>query len=181
MKLTKTALLYASLLLVFASTVLSQTNQVPPTPLTFWGDLTSWLTSHNTNNTTLLDNHGLIWTGAVYQDQLNVANSLGLEYNAYRPTKTTAVRLESIMQNAGIAGTVVSHQAGVGFDFILYDTKVGASAGGGYSFYKDRGFGYVSLEAVKMVAAHSCVGTRMDIEFQKDPNPTVTAFFGASF
>ena len=106
-------------------------NSTNAAPEQFWDTALGYFSSFNTNLTTFSATnwHGNVWAGADYQSGVNVASSLGVEYGFYK-----SLTLESVTRNAAIAGTILSEQAGLGVNFVMFDTQLTVGGGIGDAF-----------------------------------------------
>jgi len=117
----------AAALLCGLSTAQAQTN----TPPTFTGALSTaanWVSTINTNYSWA---DVILWDGAVYANQINVANELGgsadLFHSVNEPNNMNGClfdALEARARQAGIAGTFVSEQGGDELGWMKGDLRV---------------------------------------------------------
>lgn len=171
----------------------AQTN-IPATPVGFLNTALGYFTSHNPDLTNAFNGIGEAWTGADYQNEVNISSSVGLEYNLIRkPTYNLAI--ESVTRNAGIAGVIVSEQAGPKFKLIVGgDTEVGIFIEGGYGVSTEgdiKGlhdpFAAIGLDIKKALTQNTFAGLRFeqDFTFQKSglgkSNPVISAIVGFKF
>ena len=114
-----------ALALLFALGTNAQTNTLV-LPQNFFQTAANYFTSANTNYT-WTGNTLEVAAGADYMSSVNWANYLDAQYDLGR------FAIETKMRNAGIAGTVDSAEAGVGYTLISYHSvKLEAAVDGGY-------------------------------------------------
>ncbi len=151
----------------------------------FLGTVQDYFTSFNTNyDATFGAERVTLWTGvdSIQGGATPLANQLGFAYDVYSSTganglKTTAVQLENVLRNSGVAGTVVSEQAGLGLSIIVHDVKLTAYADFGYDLQatKDKLYGEVGLRAFKALTEHTFAG--VGIAAQVPANRQVLSVF----
>jgi hypothetical protein len=113
------------LALLLDAGVNAQTNTLVPSQ-NFFQTAASYFTSANTNYT-WTGNTLEVAAGADYMSSVNWANYLDAQYDLGR------FAIEAKMRNAGIAGTVDSAEAGIGYTLIsYYSVKLQAGVDGGY-------------------------------------------------
>ncbi len=169
----KTLAVLAVALACFASRAQVSTN----TPQgTFFGSVSQYFTSFDTNSTTFKSNSFDLWAGADYQNNLNFANSIGVEWQA-----VNLLSLESVTRNAGIAGTILSQQVGFGLNKVVYDTKLTGFVDGAYDFQLGRPFLTTGLRVKKALTVHTFAGIGIEVPFYfkggsggRQVNPIVT-------
>jgi len=169
----------AALCALPAKAQLFGTNAVPVSSGGVIGDVLGYFTSFNTN---LDDCFGAkdftVWTGASsIQGGVNpLVNDIGLSYDLWRPTPaagsatSTAISLESITRNSGVAGLLVSEQGGAGFSIILHDVRATAFLHGGYAFAgsaskSDRFFGEAGVRVFKALGHNFFAGVGLAARF----------------
>src|SRR5580658_503270 len=91
----------------------SPTNSVPASPQNFFQTAANYFTSANTNYT-WTGNTLEVAGGADYMSSVTWANYLDAQYDIGR------FDISAKMRNAGIAGTVDSAEAGIGYTLISY-------------------------------------------------------------
>ena len=161
----------------------STTNVVP----SFFQTVQNYFTAENSalTNTFAPSKRFDVWTGAEYVDGVNVAASLGLEARIYTLiTNSTTISLESVTKNAGIAGTILSQQAGVGLNYILTDTKITAYADPGYSFLNKEFTTEIGLRAKKALTANTYAGLGLSLDVSAHHTslrPNIVVFTGFTF
>lgn len=185
MKTLKSLLAIAALSCALAFTAAAQsTNSAPLTPQAVLGNIGTYFTSFNTS-LTWTNTPVSIWTGANYQSSVNTSSELGISYDLWRPSAETAFAPEAVVRNAGIAGTVVSAQGGLGVSLFHYDVKVNGYLDAGYNLPLNTPlieFG-VRLEKKMTVSTYAGVGLGFAHYF-KGPSqntPTITAHIGWTF
>lgn len=170
--------------LLAATVIHAQTP--PPTPPNFFGSVTGYFTSFNTNyDASVAAARMSLWTGADSLQGAGVplANSLGLSYNIYAPTNSSLrLSIENVIRNSGVAGTIVSDQIGGGVGFIFHDTKFTAYADGGYDFIatKDRFYGEGGLRLQKNLTENTFAGIGIGVQFPQN-RQIEQVFAGFSF
>lgn len=176
----------------------AQTN-IPPSGLTDFGNtVLGYFTSFNTNyDVTFKNNRFDLWTGAsAIQGGVNpLVNDIAGSYDLWRPTQAntnsgtfTALSVEALARNSGVAGSIVSGQGGLGFSVIVHDTKATVYLDGG-SYAEGRGalFGEVGVRVKKAIGTHFFMGVGIGVQFrpagptdQKHPQ-VLSALAGATF
>jgi hypothetical protein len=171
------------------------TNNIPPLPASQAGFISTvfgWFSSFDPNMPTFSANRGMLWAGAssIQNGPVNLVNDIGGSYDIYRSTTNTAssiwwVAPEANIRNSGVAGTLVSVQAGLGAGMILYDFRFGLYGTGGYYMTPmDAGqgkmFGEFGLRAVKGIGAHFGTGVAAGFQFP-DSRQVYSAFLTANF
>jgi hypothetical protein len=162
-----------------------------PTVSTWLQSAEAYFTSFNTNSTTFESHNLRVFTGPDYQSQINVDAAVGAQYRVWNSESATinvaatglGLGLESVVRNAGIAGTLDSAQAGAGLMVDKYDVEISAWVDGGYSPYKDSAFAAGAAQVSKAATANTFVGVRLETQFfSKTPGqPLVGVFVGATF
>lgn len=159
----------------------SLTNAVPG----FTSEVASYFTTINTNLVTFTPSRRFdLWTGAEYVNGLNVADSLGLSYKPLALASTIYLQVESVTKNAGIAGTILSQQAGVGLAKVYYDVQIEGYVDGGYSFLNKEGFGELGVRAKKAMTQNTYTGLGLSFDFSSQhtsTRPNVVIFAGFTF
>ena len=168
--LSLTALLACSL---SAPAQTSPTTPTTPTG-TFIGTVQSYFASFNTNlDSTFGSERGSLWTSfdSIQGGDVPLANSIGLSYDIYpsAPTnglRSTALALENVLRTSGVAGTVVSDQAGVSFSWMIHDVKLSAYADAGYGFAESdkKFFGEIGMRALKALTPHTYAGVSLGVQ-----------------
>lgn len=155
---------------------------------TFVGSVTSYFTSFNPalTNTFAPSKNFDLWTGSEYVSGINVAADLGLEYKLpwLQGTKSHW-SAESVTKNAGIAGTILSQQVGVGFNYTITDTRVTGYLDGGYSWLNKSGFAEIGLRAKKALTDNTYAGLGISLDLGHRQNaqlvPNLVIFTGFTF
>lgn len=147
----------------------------PAVPI-FFGTVTSYFSAHNTNLLTFQNEKSAFWVGADYLDHVNVSASLGIERAIYKDLSA-----EFIMRNAHVAGTIVSVQAGVGWNTTVHDTKLTFYLDGGHDAVNDRLFGELGARVKKALTDHTFAGVGIGARLEKKATPTLTIFTGFTF
>lgn len=159
-KLLKSVALVGILALFGLTTASAQVATNTPTG-SFFTSVQSYFTSFNTNlDGTFEASKGTVWTSAdsLQGGAVPLANSIGLSYKVYK-----LISAESVTRNSGIAGTLVSEQAGLGLNFAVHDTRLTAYLDGGYAFGEPGGtteklYAEVGLRVTKALTEHTFAG-----------------------
>lgn len=168
-------ILTLSVVAFFATTAPAQT-----TPPTFFNSVSDYFSSFNTNlDSTFATERAEIAIGVDSTQGGNapLANSLRVSYTVYQPSNAvTALSIENVLDNSGVAGTLVSEQLGLGFSFIVHDVKLTGYADGLYDFNpttttnskgktrKDSAFGAeIGLRVEKAMTTHTFSGIGLGV------------------
>lgn len=157
----------------------AQTPIPAPDGQTFPQTVVQYFTSHNTNLHTFDTDKLEVNIGADYVNNINTASSLGVQYLPKR-----WLLVESITKNAGIAGTILSQQAGAGVTVNYYDVRLSAILDLGYDFSFRRGFAEPRFEAKKAATDNTFFGVSIgpkiffDQRKSESISPTFTVFTG---
>ncbi|MDE2020925.1 MAG: hypothetical protein KGJ13_11365 [Patescibacteria group bacterium] len=183
--------------LMFVFAVAAQTNT--PTPPSGPGDLintvVTYLDSINTNlDVTFGANRFDLWSGisSMQGGPISLVNDVGFSGDLLKISAATnsatsfALSLENVFRNSGVAGTLTSEQAGVGFSAIIHDLKLTAYADGGNRLYDpgsrpgDRWYCEVGFRVKKAMGTHFYSYLGMFAQF---PNSSqgFSAGMGATF
>lgn len=157
----------------------AQTNAVPTTPATFFTSVSQYFASFDTNKTTFAKtNECDFWAGADYVSGVNISSSLGLEYQLWKK-----VSVESVTRNAGIAGTILSQQIGVGLNATLYDVKITGYLDGGYDFLHKQPYAALGARVKKALTQNTFAGLGLEAQVMKhgSSTPTISIFTGFTF
>lgn len=128
---------------------------------------------------------GEIAIGMAYQSGVNIASDLDLRFDVYNiGTNGLGIFAESVTRNAGVAGVIVSEQAGGGILYRHIDTELSAGVLGGYRF--DTGGPAVTIYADvrKMMTENTYSGLRLAAEIDgraQNNSPVITAYTGFKF
>jgi hypothetical protein len=170
MKTKITSLLAVGLLCSAAPLTFGQGTTPAPTGATptdtgnFFTSVEQYFSSFNTNlDSTFATARGELATGVdSTQGGVPLANSMRLSWNVYSPSNSPVrLSLESVTRNSGVAGTLVSEQAGVGLNFVVHDAKLTIYGDGGYNFNgvkQDKYFGEIGVRAEKALTEHTFAG-----------------------
>ena len=155
--------LFATFILTALLCLSSKAQTNPPT---FFNSVESYFSSFNTNLDTTFANERLelaIGVDSIQGGSTPIANSLRISYNVYHPTNgATAISLENVVDNSGIAGTIVSEQFGAGLSFIVHDTKLTLYADALYDFNPHQ-----SLNHKGKLTTDSAFGGEVGLRVQK--------------
>lgn len=176
-------------LLGLTLTLSAQTN-TPPAPASLPDTILGYFSSFDTNLVTF-ENRFDLWTGAssIQGAATPLVNDIGLSYDLYHSSTTNrgsghiAFDLENTIRNSGVAGSVISEQGGLGFNVIVWDTKLTLYGNGGY--FLDRGeshkvYGEVGLRAKKGIGQHFYLGVGVGAQFPLS-RQIYSAFTGVTF
>jgi len=133
---------------------------------TFFNSLEGYFASFNTNlDSTFATERLEVATGvdSVQNGSVPLANSLRLSYAVYQPSNgVTQVSIENVVDNSGLAGTIVSEQAGIGFGFIVHDTKLTGYLDGLYDFNPQ-----TSVNKKGKTVTDSAIGAEVGVRVEK--------------
>lgn len=163
----------------------------------FFNSLGSYFTSFNTNlDSAVAESRGSLWTGAdsLQGGNTPLANSLGLAYYLYAPTNSQArIGLESVTRNSGVAGTLVSEQAGFELGFIVHDVTICIYGDGLYDFQPETHLnkkgkkltdspfdGEIGLRIRKNLTEHTYIGTGIGAQLPQN-RQVFSVFTGFTF
>ena len=168
----------------------------------FFNTVEGYFTSFNTDlDSTFGAERADIFTGvdSIQGGSVALANSLGVSYDVLRFANkantnlfSTALAIESVTRNSGIAGTLVSEQVGVGLSFIIHDVKLTGYLDGGYDFARqpdaigqtlktgDRLYGEIGLRAFKALTTHTYGGVGVGAQVPRNCQ-VFSAFVGFNF
>lgn len=183
----------AALVALLALPAVAQTNS-PPTGIADLGNtVMGYFTAFNTSlDSTFGASTFDLWTGvaSVQNGDSPIENELGLSYDVWRSSATntvaTRISLEDAIRDSGLAGSLISDQAGLGFSIVVHDVKLTAYLDGGYNFFRtaskfeDRLFGEVGIRAKKALGSHFYSGIGLGAQFPRNSR-VFEAFVGATF
>lgn len=161
------------------ATVGAVNAQTTPPP-TFFNSVSDYFSSFNTNlDSTFATERAEIAIGvdSTQGGSVPLANSLRISYTVYQPSNSvTALSIENVLDNSGVAGTLVSEQLGLGFSFLVHDVKLTGYADGLYDFNpatrtnskgkarKDCAFGAeIGLRVQKAMTTHTFSGIGLGV------------------
>lgn len=170
------------------------TNAPPAGAADFGQTVLGYFTAFNPAlDVTFGQNRFDLWLGAssIQGGAVPLVNDIGVSYDLWRPTPATnsttqtAVSLENLIRNSGVAGTVTSEQFGLGFSIIIHDVKLTVYGDAGYDLTKflptgDRFYGEVGLRAKKAIGTHFYTGVGLGCQFPRNAQ-VFSAFAGAMF
>lgn len=146
--------------------------------VSLWDEASAWLTSPDTNNTTLENTYDRLETGPVLQSGVTIADEVWIE----RHFKSNKLALISQTENASIAGTIVYQGAGIGYViYQKYDTEIVPFAVGGWRFDENHIQGGIGAKLRHMLNKAMYVAPSVEIDFGKKAAPKVGAEAGWSF
>jgi hypothetical protein len=175
-----TSILLALSVCLLVSTSKAQTS-TPPTAGSFPETVLNYFKTFNTNlDSTFGSSKGTIWTGvdSLQGAKVPLANNLGIAYDV-----VGNLSLESGTRNGGVAGTIISEQFGLGYSFIVHDTKLTVYADGGYNFDalgKDRFYGEIGLRVMKALTEHTFAGVGLGAQLPQN-RQVFSVFAGFTF
>jgi hypothetical protein len=183
----KSLLLSIALLLPFAAT--AQTNFGFAN---FVNTVLGYFTSFNTNlDSTFGANKFDLWTGAssIQNADQPLVNDIGVSYDIWRPTPgagvavKTALALENVIRNSGVAGTLTAENFGLGFSIIVHDVKLTLYGDAGYLLEKDvsrsdRFYGEIGMRVKKAIGLHFYSGVGLAAQIPR--NAQVFSIFGGA-
>jgi hypothetical protein len=154
----------------------------PVNPSTFFGDAEGWFATFGSNTWT--GARGFVETGAAYQNNVDIASTFELGYNAWSPStnSTSGLVIDSETLNAGIAGVILSQVMDVAWRLDIKDVQILAGIGGGYNFQTSRAFPDIFGELQKKLGANTHAFIRLESQISgKTAAPIVAAGVGFSF
>lgn len=171
----------------------AQTNMPP----TFFNSLEGYFASFNTNlDSTFATERAEIAVGvdSIQGGATPLANSFRISYNVYQPSNgVTAISIENVIENAGVQGTILSEQAGIGLSFVIHDTKLTGYADGLYDFQphtttnakgkvrKASAFGgEIGIRVEKAMTTHTFAGIGLGVVLPRNEQK-LQAFTGFTF
>lgn len=171
MRLPKLLTIIISVAAIFAAsfTVVNaqnNTNTIPDPPPSNTGNILDagvrYFSTWNTNyESTFRDHKGSVWTGvgSVQGGQTPLVNEVGISRDIYK-----IFGAEAVTRDSGVAGTIVSQQAGVNANFVVHDAKLMVYLDGGYNFQATRDpgaskfFGEFGLRFLKALTENTYAG-----------------------
>lgn len=181
------ALLLISAILMFATVPCLQaqvsTNAPPANAGSFFSTVTGYFTAFNPDLTNTFSGKGTVFTSvdSIQGGAVPLANSLGLSYRLFGP-----VEAENVLRTSGIAGTVLSDQAGLNLGFQIIDTKLSLYADAGYdiasktSSTKDQVYGEFGLRVFKALTSHTFGGVGIGVQVPNNAQ-VFSAYVGFTF
>ena len=127
-----------------------------------------------------------VWTGAEQNQGNTTAADLGIELKVYSFGSAATLpylSMESVTKNAGIAGTILGTQAGVGLNFVYIDTKLTGYADGGYDFLNARPYVEIGVRIKKALTDNTYAGIGLALPIERDftGRPNIVVFSGFTF
>lgn len=173
--------------LSFARAQTSPTNNnstITGPSATFFDSVIGYFSSINTNfDSTFASSKCEITLGSAYANNVNTASTLNFEYKL-----GGAFVLDAGCDNAGIAGTLLSAQAGIGVYRVVHDIELSAFVDGGYDFSINHPFVEPRVEVKKALTPNTFAGVSLGSRFfiQKPTSgnaitPTLALFVGFVF
>lgn len=189
-KLTSIILAIAALGLCNVNAQTTTAPATPTTPADVISGIGDYFSSVNTNLSWDATPFSL-WTGVNYQSGVNTSAEIGASYDLWKPTASAtattklAIAPEVTLRNAGIAGTIVSGQGGIGLSIEHYDLKLTGYLDGGYYLPANSPMFEIGGRVLKKItiSTHAGVGLSFDHYFKQgnQNTPTVTTFVGWDF
>lgn len=147
------------------------TNAPASPESSFYSTVLGWFSSQNTNLVSTFATDAVdVNVGAAYVNNVDTASTLGIEWMAYRP-----VSLEEETYNAGIAGTVLAQEAGVGLNATVVDMRFTGHVDGGYDFANARSYVKAGVRVKKALTANTYMGADLSVEEALNNRPAATA------
>lgn len=175
--------LITTLLFALSLSAMAQTDtNTPPVPAgtgSFFATAQSYFTSFNTNSEMGWTQKGEVAAGiaSLQNGPANLANELRFGYNLGK----THLSAEAVMRDSGIAGTILTTQAGLGLNFSVYDAKLTLYADGGYRLREpDRWFSELGARVSKKMTRYTFAGIGLGVEVPRGSR-VFTAFAGFTF
>ena len=170
----------------------AQTNGGSPQG-TFYNSVAQYFSAFDTNSTTFTTDTFDLWAGADTVNNQNLAASLGLEILPFRSSSNSVISVlscESVTRNATVAGTIVSEQAGFGYNLTHFDTRLTGYVDAGYRFDTRQAYITPGLRVKKALTenTYAGVGIELPVYFNHGvgqsagaPAPTLSVFTGFKF
>lgn len=161
----------------------------------FTHGLLSYFASFNTNlDNTFGASRVDVWVGAssIQGAAQPLVNDIGVSYDIWRPTPAagsamkSALSLENVIRNSGVAGTLTTENLGLSFSLIFHDVKFGVYAEAGYLFEQgggniaDRFYGEAGFRVKKALSSHFFLGSGLGAQFPRN-GQVFSVFSGFSF
>ena len=183
MKYTIGKSLAAALLLLACGATATQaqtTNATPPTPDSFVKTVENYFTSFDTNLDLTFgatNYRGSVIVGADYVQSVNISSSLGISYDIGK-----GFSAESTTRNAGIAGVILSQQAGIGYNLVIHDLKITGFIEPGYDFNSRQVYGAIGARLSKALTTHTFAGIGLEEHIgSRVSTPILSVFTGFTF
>jgi hypothetical protein len=176
--------LLAFLLLAMCVSAFAQTNPPPPASAqSFFSSVQNYFTAFNTNLDDTFQSRGNFWTGvdSIQGGDTPLANALGLSYTLYKK-----IDAHSVTRTGGVAGGLISQQAGLGLSFVVHDARLTLYADAGYELegahksLSDRLYGEVGVRASKALTEHTYAGVGIGGQFPAN-RQVFSVFAGFTF
>jgi len=160
---------------------------------TFFNSVAQYFSGFDTNATTFQADTVDVWAGADTVNNQNLAAAFGLEILPFRSSSNSflaRLSVESVTRNATVAGVILSEQAGVGFNFTRFDTRVTAYFDAGYRFDSRQACVAAGLRAKKALTENTYAGVGLELPVYLNhargqsagaPSPTLSVFTGFKF
>lgn len=181
--------------LTLTAQITTPTN-APPSGLADLGNtVLGYLTSINPAlDPTFGANKFDLWVGvsSLQGGPVPLANDIGLSYDIWKGSAGTnsgaipAISLENVIRDGGVAGTLISEQAGLGLSVIIHDVKLTAYCDGLYDLassgksFGNRLDGEVGIRAKKALGLHFYSGVGIGARLLNGGR-VFSVFTGATF
>lgn len=187
------ALVLVPYFLVLAPASRAQTTTNVPPESTFFNSVLNYFSAFDTNSTTFATDTVDLWAGADTVNNQNLAASLGLELLPFRASTNSVAQnlsLESVTRNATVAGTIVSEQAGIGYNYSFHDTRLTGYVDAGYRFDTAQTYVAPGIRVKKALSANTYAGVGLELpvyfghgsgQSAGAPSPTLSVFTGFKF
>jgi hypothetical protein len=174
--------------LVISAAITASAQTTAPTPSTsttnaivgLLGQFDTWLTTPDTNNTTLETTRYRVETGPALQNGATVSDDFFVQVNL-----TNGLSIVSETRNAAIAGTIVCQELGLGYNvYQKWDTEVTAYGIGGYRFDTSDPVGSIGVVVRHMLNKTMYVAPSVQYDFgggKGNTSPLVMASVGFAF
>lgn len=170
------------MLLAAVLTVATLTTTVQAQTTNFFDSFAGYFTSFNTNLLTFQQNDRVDFRlGTANVNNQNMRATFGASVNVWK-----GLAIEADVHNASALGTIVAYEAGAGWSFVKWDTKLTAYLHVGYDV--DAASAYVApgLRVQKALTDHTFagIGISLDEKFKNRANrtgPTIGIFTGFVF
>lgn len=172
------------LALCLTATAQTATNTAPPP--TIIDTVKGYLSSFNPalSNTFSTAKNLDIWTAAEQNLGNNTSADLGVEYTFTRfSSNSIALSGEGVIKAAGVAGSLVAGQAGLGLSYVHVDTKLTFYVDGGYDVLNHHPYCEPGLRVKKALTdnTYGGVGVGFPIEKEKTGRQNIYLFAGFTF
>lgn len=155
----------------------AQTNDVPPTPTSFYQTALGYFTSFSSLQTFQTNYSGLFGLGPDYQDQINTSMLLTAKYNVYR-----TLGLQGSLHTFGLgSSTLVQAGGGIDYDIIVHDVRISPFLEAGYSWRYKKLALEVGAELDKALTENTYGGVRLAVQASDSPSLMISFLTGFKF